>query len=147
MTRDETETILRNRRALTGQTYDDDMIDLWDEALAEWTYRETRDAMLHAARTERRVSIAQLIEHLPAPRPRPITEPCDLCGGDGLVRSDVHDPRYCRRTPDHPDCACSDYRPCRCSEGQRRQPTMRALVEHNARLRAINGDHPRPPEF
>lgn len=65
MTITDTAELLRNRRNLTGQTYNEDTITDWCDALEGWTYEQCRNALLAASRDERRITIAHIIERLP----------------------------------------------------------------------------------
>ena len=58
--------LLRQRRKLTGGTYNDDTVAAWQQALAPWPYEQCRDALVDAARTEKRVTVAHVVELLPA---------------------------------------------------------------------------------
>jgi hypothetical protein len=64
MNRDETTALLRTRRELTGSTYNDDTIADWTDVLEDRTYDECRRALIRAASTEKRITVAHVIERL-----------------------------------------------------------------------------------
>ena len=78
----ETGELLRNRRNLTGATYNEDTITDWRDALDEWTYEQCRDALMIASRDEKRITIAHIIERLPrqpGPERRGYAPKCIRC--------------------------------------------------------------------
>jgi hypothetical protein len=82
MTRDETLTLLRTRSALTSQPYSDDVAEAWHDALHEWSLTEARNALVQAARDEKRITVAHLVERLPSRTPPqrrtgPLYDPAD----------------------------------------------------------------------
>lgn len=170
MTRDETTTLLRTRSALTSQPYSDAVGDAWHDALCEWTFRECRTALMAAAREAAKVTVANLVAHLPVLDRAPIAPPgptCELCDGTGFVESPperAHRPEHCHPRPgigcscdptETPpcscvrlagiECLCHAVEPCRCSTGQRMRAAHRGVVEHNDRTRRtdlLEGDAP-----
>jgi hypothetical protein len=110
MTRDETASLLRARSALTSQPYGDDVVDAWHEALGQWSYFETRAALIRAARDEQRVSVAHLVDKLPkrsrdtSPPTLPFDGPTD--GGRTII-AETRRRLTQRARPGHvDDCEC-----------------------------------------
>lgn len=82
MNETDTAKLLQIRRDLTGGTYNDDTITVWCEALKDWPLTECKTALISAARGYQRVTVAHLVERLPAPTPKRTerTEPiCIRC--------------------------------------------------------------------
>jgi len=170
MTRDETTALLRVRSGLTSQPYSEDVADAWHDALCEWTFNENRRAMILASRDATRVTIANLVAHLPQRERTPAAAPgpaCELCDGTGWVESPperAHRPSVCTPRPAKPctcnptderpcncnptkaiDCHCHAVEPCRCTTGRRATDVHRSIVEHNDRTRRtdlLEGDPP-----
>lgn len=113
MNRDETTAFLRTRRELTGATYNGDTIDAWAEALAGRGFDECRRALIRATLDGgKRITVAHIVDHLPALAPdRPQREDpicircgllpaerlrtrCDFCQGlvDDEVAEGIHNP-------------------------------------------------------
>jgi len=69
MTFDETVLLLKSRRTLTGQVYDDVAFNAWHTALEPWSYTEVLTAMIDAARTESKIAVAHIVKHLPPRKP------------------------------------------------------------------------------
>lgn len=67
MNETDTAKLLQIRRDLTGGTYNDDTIAVWCEALKDWPLTECKTALIDAARGNQRVTVAHLVERLPAP--------------------------------------------------------------------------------
>lgn len=137
MNRDDAARLLRTRSALTSQPYGDETIDAWLDVLADRTFDEAKTALLVAARTEKRITIAHVIEQLPGRHGRPVVPPpyCEMCDGTGLVSQPpirAHNPKYCRPTEERP-CCCSATEACRCTTGQAMAPVLRRVVEANDR--------------
>jgi len=149
MNRDETSRLLRTRSALTSQPYGDDAIDAWYEALHPWTYTAARDALVDAARHDKKVSVAHVVDRLPPIERTDDDIPihCELCDGHGLLEAPTelaHNPRTCRPDDDHP-CRCHATMPCRCTAGQRRrQPLRRALDANRHELVRLGRISPQP---
>jgi hypothetical protein len=139
--RDETARLLRTRSALTSQPYGDEAVDAWHEVLKHRDFTSCRTAMIDAAKTDKRITVAHLLDHLPASERTRVTPPeaCELCDGSGWVSVptwQAHNPRHCRPTPET-QCACHACEPCRCSTG-------RLMVDVQRRIRQFNDEH-RPP--
>jgi len=108
MTRDETIQVLRARRALTGQVYDDSTIDAWNEAFDAWAASQVHAAVIAAALTHQSVNVAHVVENLP----RTTTSKRDshsvhcVCGGSGWLLVTQHDEHHTwkawSRCPDGP---------------------------------------------
>lgn len=130
--------LLRLRRALTGGTYNDETIAAWAEALAGDDYEQCRAALIKAALTEKKITVAHVVEHLPKRASSPARRiHCELCDGTGLVSTPphrAHNPRYCHPTPERP-CFCSAVEPCRCTAGKPMLDVVDRIVEHNSRNR------------
>lgn len=83
MNTEDTTSLLRIRRDLTGESFNDGTIDVWCEALAGWPLTECRTAIIAAARDHQRVTVRHVVEQLPPParewtrREEPI---CIRCG-------------------------------------------------------------------
>jgi hypothetical protein len=126
MNLDETTSLLRNRSALTSQPYSAGVAELWQAALCDWSYRECRAALLAAARADRKVSVAQVIDHLPKRSAPPALPPvhCELCDGTGTrpAHSD-----HCTGTPER-DCGGCAAIACRCTVGQTMAPVLERIV-------------------
>ena len=139
MTRDETAKLLRVRSALTSQPYGDDTIDAWHDVVGERAFVECRTALLDASKTDKRITVAHLIEHLPTiARTRTPPDQCELCDGCGTVavpHERAHNPRVCRPSVEHP-CICHAVEPCRCSAGRGMDDVLRRIVEYNDQHRA-----------
>lgn len=67
MNPEETLALLKARRALTGQIYDDDAVTAWHEALSVWSYDNVRTALIRAARDNTRITVAHIVERLQPP--------------------------------------------------------------------------------
>jgi len=96
MTFDETVLLLRSRRTLTGQVYDDVAFNAWHTALEPWSYTEVLVAMIEAVRTESKVTVAHVVKHLPPPPPSPgptrdAHSIACICGGRGWIETEQHD--------------------------------------------------------
>jgi hypothetical protein len=127
----DTITALKIRRDLTGESFNDGTIDAWTEALDPWTPSQVRTAMITAAKTHHRVTVAQVVELLPTPvTPAPLTPPlhCEACDDTGWVDNPHHHSRLCT---DHTTCHCHGVTPCRCSRGQAMIETQRRILAHN----------------
>lgn len=140
MNRDETAKLLKARSALTSQPYGDDTIDAWHDVLTERTFVECRTALLDASKTDKRIAVAHVIEHLPtiartSTAPPDYCELCDGCGTVSVPPERAHNPRVCRPTPEHP-CICHAVEPCRCTAGQGMGDVLRRIVEYNDHHRA-----------
>lgn len=72
MNTDDTLIALRLRRELTGESFNDGTIEAWTAALDYWQLADVRTAIVKASRTNPRVTVPHVIEHLPH-RPRPGT--------------------------------------------------------------------------
>jgi hypothetical protein len=88
--RAETERLLRRRRDLTGESFNDGTVDAWASVLADVDYGLAVVALERAA-PNGRVTIASLFQHLThhTPRSRSHTDPigaggCRECGGVGF---------------------------------------------------------------
>jgi hypothetical protein len=82
MNPDETLALLKARRALTGQVYDDDAVAAWHEALSVWSYDCVRTALIRAARDNTRITVAHIVERLQPPpntSPRLLKYTCIRC--------------------------------------------------------------------
>jgi hypothetical protein len=115
--RDETTLLLRARSGLTSQPYSDDVTAAWCEALRPWTYTQARAALVDAAREEKRITVAHLVDRLPrtshTPRHR---EHCELCDGTGWTFApQAHHPATCNADP----CLCEAVVRCRCTTWRR----------------------------
>ena len=137
MNRDDAARLLRTRSALTSQPYGDETIDAWLDVLGDRRFDEVRSALLQASRSEKRITIAHVIEQLPGRNGRPAAAPidCELCGGDGwrsVPAIVAHDPKHCRPTEERP-CSCHAVEPCRCTAGQANVDVRRRIIEHNDR--------------
>lgn len=142
MTIDEMTAILRIRRDLTGESFNDGTIEAWCEALNSWSPVEARTALIAAAREHTRVGIAHVSERLPR-RSTPSIPParCELCDGTGWISvppERVHNPRTCSDDP----CLCHAVAPCRCSSGQDRADVHQRALELNERSRPSWMRHP-----
>lgn len=88
----ETGELLRTRRNLTGTTFNDDTIRDWHHAIGAWSFAQCHDALVDASRTERKVTVAHLIDRLPVQR-RPGERrhsPSCLCSGRGWILVEQH---------------------------------------------------------
>jgi hypothetical protein len=150
MNTDEATVMLRLRRDLTGESFNDGTVAAWSEALGAWPTAAVRVAIVDAARGHQRVSVAHVVERLPARARRPDTPPvhCELCAGTGLVSAPparAHNPRVCHPTEERP-CICHAAEPCGCSAGERARPMLARILEHNDRTRPRHlDDEPAPP--
>lgn len=139
MTRDEAKTLLRTRSAFTSQPYSDDVVDDWYEALADWDFKQARTALVIAARAEKRITVAHVVDRLPQRSRAPEAPPayCGLCDGTGWVQAmqfEAHNPKVCTPTEARP-CLCTASKPCRCTAGQAAADVHRRILEHNAHTR------------
>jgi hypothetical protein len=66
MNRAETEALLRLRRDLTGETFNDGTVNAWGQALDGWSYAQTSTAVTVASRLHGRVNVSHVVEQLPA---------------------------------------------------------------------------------
>jgi len=123
---------LRIRRDLTGESFNDGTIEAWADALDYWPLTEVRRAITAAARAHNRVSVAQVVEHLPPRAALPTTplDKCELCDATGWVNDEHYHARLCRR--DAP-CHCHGVKPCRCTRGHQMVETQRRIHETNSR--------------
>jgi hypothetical protein len=168
MNADETTAVLKIRRDLTGETFNDGTIGAWTLALGSWPLVQVRTALIAAAREANRVNVAHVVDRLPQ-RSRLTAPPtsCELCDGTGWVESPperAHRPSVCTPRPavvctcepteERPctcklapavECHCHAVEPCRCSTGKRAVDVHRSIVEHNDRTRRtdlLEGDPP-----
>lgn len=65
MNQTETGDLLRLRRELTGTTWNDETIAAWAQALKDQDYDACRTALLTAAQTDRKITVAHVVEQLP----------------------------------------------------------------------------------
>lgn len=66
MTRNEAVDLLKRRRELTGESFNDGTVDAWADALKPWTLDQCRQALTVVARSNARVVVGALVERLPA---------------------------------------------------------------------------------
>jgi hypothetical protein len=137
--RDDTARLLRVRSALTSQPYGDEAIDAWHEVLKDRDFAVCRTAMVDASKTDKRITVAHLLDRLPQSERHRVDPPeaCELCDGSGWVSIPswrAHNPRHCRPTEALP-CACHACEPCRCSTGRRMVDVQRRINQHNAETR------------
>lgn len=130
MTSDETVAVLKVRRDLTGESFNDGTVIAWTEALGAWPMPAVRSAVVAAAREHKRVAVADVVERLPQ-RARPLAPPadCELCDGTGWVDAT---PVQLNLNPDAP-VPTSKVKPCRCTRGQQMIETHRRILEANRR--------------
>ena len=109
MTNTEANELLRLRRALTGETYNDETVAAWKAAFDEWQYTDCRDALVATARTEKRITVADIAGLLsPSTKQRTGNHPPScMCEGRGWIEVEQHD--------DHGSWAAWD----RCPNGPR----------------------------
>jgi hypothetical protein len=88
----QTTALLRMRRDLTGESFNDGTIEAWTEALADTDAHHVHKALIAAARIYQRVTIAHIYSHLP-PRP-PTPQPIEHDNRE-LISCD----EYIRRNP------------------------------------------------
>jgi len=88
MNSEEAAALLRTRRSLTGETYSEETISAWTEALRHDDYQTCHQAMITAARTDKRVAIATIVAQLP-PRPQSTAAGAHqwscICAGRGWI--------------------------------------------------------------
>jgi len=109
MNTNETTELLRIRRELTGESFNDRTVQTWNEALKSWTTDQVRLAIVAASLAHQRVTVAHVVELLPEHKPnRPSnrhSRQC-LCGGTGWVtvieRNDHEAWEAWARCPDGP---------------------------------------------
>jgi hypothetical protein len=87
-----TTALMRLRRELTGESFNDGTIEAWCEALAGQQPDQVRKALVTAARVHKRVTVADIFTHLP-PRTRP-PQPIDIDN-----REQISLDEYIRRNP------------------------------------------------
>ncbi len=138
MNRAEATSLLRLRRELTGETFNDGTLDAWLRACASTDPHEAQHAMTEAARAGR-VTLASFTERLPkhASAGDAVPVRCELCSGSGWVSAPperAHRPEFCRPTEERP-CNCHAAEPCRCSAGRQAEEVRRRIVEWNDRHR------------
>lgn len=97
MNQTEAGELLRARRELTGGTYNDETVTAWQRVLADLDYDACREALFDAARNEKRITVAHIVERLPR---RPTTgdernhsRSC-ICAGRGWLETEAHDDRH-----------------------------------------------------
>jgi hypothetical protein len=145
---DETSAVLRVRRDLTGESFNDGTIAAWCEALGAWPGSTVRTAVIAACRDHQRVAVAHVAALLPQLAHRSSGPPiaCELCDGCGTVpvpTHRAHNPRTCTPTEQRP-CDCHAVEPCRCSAGEAMRPVLARIIEHNDRTRPRHvADDPR----
>lgn len=97
MTQTEAAELLRLRRALTGVTYNDETVTAWYQALDGQDYEACRSALIAAAQTEKRITVAHVVEQLPR-RQRTGNEQTHsrscICAGRGWIEVEQHDARH-----------------------------------------------------
>lgn len=127
MTREDALQLLRTRSALTSQPYGDGAIDAWHDALADRSFEQCRTALVTAARTHQKVTVAHVVEQLPPAQRSPITPPeqCELCDNTGWVDAPS------REWPN--ERTSTQVKPCRCTRGQQMIETQRRILEANRR--------------
>jgi hypothetical protein len=69
MNRDETNELLRLRWSLTSQSLNDQVVDVWHQALAHYAFVDLKAALLRVALDHKQITVAHLTEQLPRPRP------------------------------------------------------------------------------
>lgn len=88
MNRDDARRLLLLRRELTSESFSDATIDAWHDALDDRPFDQSRTALIVASRSEKRVTIAHVVEHLP---PRTAGRGVDrhatscICAGRGWI--------------------------------------------------------------
>lgn len=139
MNTDETSAVLRVRRDLTGESFNDGTIAAWCEALGGWPGTVVRTALIAACRDHQRVAVAHVAALLPQINRRTDAPPiaCELCDGCGTVTVPphrAHNPKLCHPTEEQP-CCCHAVEPCKCSAGDAMRPVLARIIEHNDRTR------------
>lgn len=94
----ETTALLRVRRDLTGETFNDGTVTAWRDALADWQLPAVRTALVAAAREHQRVTVAHVTERLPRRSTAPVAPPPDPrpCGCPPIIRDDQGHPLLCQ---------------------------------------------------
>lgn len=105
MNRADTTNILRLRRELTRESFNDGTVDAWTDALRSWTPTQVR-AAINASALEgtQHITVPHVVAHLPTQQ-RPTTptrditpDPhCQTCDGTGIDRLDDNGPGYACR--------------------------------------------------
>lgn len=96
MNTDDTANILRIRRDLTGEQFNDGTVTGWTLALKEWPKVEVRDAVIAASRAHERVTVAHVVDLLTPMPDRPKDQRHALsciCAGRGWIEVEQHDER------------------------------------------------------
>jgi hypothetical protein len=95
MNQTETAELLRTRRGLTGETYNDDTVAAWRDALDGQDYEACRTAVINSSKTEKRITVAHVVAQLPRherPNDRNHSVAC-ICSGRGWIEVDQSDGR------------------------------------------------------
>jgi hypothetical protein len=86
--------LLRIRRELTGENFNNGTVQAWTEAFKQRTTDQVRLALVAASLTHQRVTVAHIVEHLPTPAgPGPRRDTHSLaciCNGRGWIETEHH---------------------------------------------------------
>ena len=97
MTNDEAARILRIRRDLTGEQFNDGTVEVWREALHDWSPVEVRAAVIAASREHERVTVAHVTKRL-SPRTKQSHDEAHslscICAGRGWIEVEQRDDRH-----------------------------------------------------
>lgn len=95
MNTNDTTELLRVRRELTGESFNDRTVQTWNEAFKPWTVDQVRLAIVAASLAHQRVTVAHVVELLPEHKPTTQRSArhsiACICNGRGWIEVEQHD--------------------------------------------------------